>query len=61
MFHQLLTYVDVSAAYVGVDEDFSFYLIAIANASSALGRIVAGILADKFGTLISFKSPYRFL
>ncbi|KAF7793205.1 hypothetical protein EIP86_004314 [Pleurotus ostreatoroseus] len=49
--YTVLTYIDVSAAFVGVDENFSFYLVSIANAASAIGRIGAGILADKFGAL----------
>ena len=36
---------------MGIDENFSFYLVSIANAGSALGRISAGLLADRFGAL----------
>ena len=46
---QVLTYIDISAAFVGVDENFSFYLVSIANAGSALGRVSAGFLSDRFG------------
>lgn len=35
----------------GVDEDFAFYLVSIANAASMLGRLAAGYLADKVGKL----------
>ena len=45
----VLTYIDVSATKAGVSEDFSFYLVSIANASSSLGRLGAGILTDKYG------------
>lgn len=47
----MLTYIDVSAVYVGVDPDFSFYLISIANAASGLGRICAGAAADRVGAI----------
>ncbi|KAG6816511.1 hypothetical protein H0H87_005513 [Tephrocybe sp. NHM501043] len=39
----------VGAVAVGVPEDFSFYLVSIANASSGLGRVVSGIIVDKLG------------
>lgn len=48
---QVLTYIDVSAVSEGISEDFSFYLLAIANGFSALGRIVGGIVADRTGPL----------
>jgi MFS family permease len=44
-----LTYISVSAVAIGVSKDFSFYIIAIANASSAFGRFSSGLLADKIG------------
>jgi hypothetical protein len=34
---------------VGIDPNFSFYLISIANAASGFGRIFAGVMADRFG------------
>ncbi|KIJ59680.1 hypothetical protein HYDPIDRAFT_43826 [Hydnomerulius pinastri MD-312] len=52
-----LTYMSVSAESVGVSSDFSFYLVAIVNASSAIGRLSAGLLADRYGptnTMIPF-------
>lgn len=39
----------ISALQVGVSDDFAFYFIAIANGSSAFGRLTAGLLADRFG------------
>jgi nitrate/nitrite transporter NarK len=39
----------VSAVEIGVSKDFSFYILAIANASSAVARLLTGILGDKFG------------
>jgi MFS transporter, MCT family, solute carrier family 16 (monocarboxylic acid transporters), member 10 len=45
----VLTYIDVSAVSFGISENFAFYLVAIANAASAVGRLSAGVLADKAG------------
>jgi nitrate/nitrite transporter NarK len=39
----------VSAVEIGVSKDFSFYILAIANASAAVGRVFNGIMGDKFG------------
>lgn len=50
---QVLTYIDVSAVSKGIDPNFSFYLLAIANACSAIGRILGGLLADRIGMLPS--------
>ncbi|KAF9462765.1 MFS general substrate transporter [Collybia nuda] len=46
-----LTYVEISALTRGVPMDLSFYLVAIANASSLFGRYIAGILADRIGPI----------
>ncbi|KAG2157001.1 MFS general substrate transporter [Suillus clintonianus] len=43
-----LTYISVSAVAIGVSKDFSFYILAIANATSAL-RVSFGLMADKIG------------
>lgn len=43
-----LTYLSVSAVAIGVSKDFSFYILAIANAASAL-RMSFGLMSDKFG------------
>ncbi|KIK66122.1 hypothetical protein GYMLUDRAFT_158610 [Collybiopsis luxurians FD-317 M1] len=56
----ILTYIDISAVTRGVSPDYSFYLVAIANASSAVGRIVAGVVVDKIGA-INFIAPMTFL
>ncbi|KAE8153451.1 major facilitator superfamily domain-containing protein [Aspergillus avenaceus] len=42
----------------GMSSRMSFYLVSILNASSFFGRVIPGILADKFGTLnmLSFLS-----
>ncbi|KAF8556571.1 MFS general substrate transporter [Imleria badia] len=47
----VLTYIPISAVQMGVSNDFAFYFIAIANGSSGLGRITAGLLADRFGAI----------
>ncbi|KAF9047236.1 major facilitator superfamily domain-containing protein [Rhodocollybia butyracea] len=39
------------AVAVGVSPEMAFYLISIANASSAFGRIVAGFMTDRIGAL----------
>ncbi|KAG2135292.1 MFS general substrate transporter [Suillus clintonianus] len=46
-----LTYISVSATAIGVSKDFSFYILAIANASSTFGRVSAGLITDKVGAL----------
>ncbi|KAG1831881.1 major facilitator superfamily domain-containing protein [Suillus variegatus] len=46
-----LTYISVSAVIIGVSKGFSFYIIAIANAASAFGRLSSGLLGDKIGAL----------
>ncbi|KAJ7490590.1 major facilitator superfamily domain-containing protein [Mycena latifolia] len=49
LYTAVLTYIDISATSVGVSPEFSFYLIAIANAASLFGRLVSGVATDKFG------------
>ncbi|CDO71091.1 hypothetical protein BN946_scf184844.g95 [Trametes cinnabarina] len=44
-----LTYLFLSGITEGVNPDPSFYLTSIANASSLIGRLGAGVLADGFG------------
>ncbi|KAG0708017.1 MFS general substrate transporter [Suillus ampliporus] len=46
-----LTYISVSAVAIGVSKDFSFYILAIANAASTVGRLTSGLMADKVGAL----------
>ncbi|KAG2145069.1 MFS general substrate transporter [Suillus cothurnatus] len=48
-FYTELTYISVSAVAIGVSKDFSFYIIAIANAASAFGRVSSGLLGDQIG------------
>lgn len=45
------------AAYaisIGVTQSLAFYLVSIVNAASLFGRIIPGLLADKFGPLNLF-------
>ncbi len=49
-FRTVLTYISVSATSYGVSPDIAFYLVSIVNATSGIGRIVAGICADRFST-----------
>lgn len=37
--------------HAGTDEDMSFYLLAILNGTSFFGRVIPGLLADRFGSL----------
>jgi MFS transporter, MCT family, solute carrier family 16 (monocarboxylic acid transporters), member 10 len=37
--------------FVGIPDSKAFYLISVANASSALGRIGSGVAMDRFGAL----------
>lgn len=46
-----LTYLAVSAVAIGISKDFAFYMLAIATAASAFGRLSSGLLADKIGAL----------
>ncbi len=61
----VLTYIDISAVTYGVSPEYSFYLVAIANACSAVGRLVAGFVTDKSGQYELFrlfllsKGPFR--
>ncbi|KAG1863603.1 MFS general substrate transporter [Suillus subalutaceus] len=49
-FYTELTYLPVSAVAIGVSKDFSFYILAIANAASAL-RVSFGLMSDKIGAI----------
>ncbi|KAI5983073.1 MFS general substrate transporter [Pisolithus albus] len=54
------TYLPVSATAVGMSNSFSFFLVAITNASSGFGRLFAGFLADHIGPLNAM-IPFRAL
>ncbi|KDQ09189.1 hypothetical protein BOTBODRAFT_179205 [Botryobasidium botryosum FD-172 SS1] len=47
--YTVLTYIDVAGVSVGLNPNFSFYLVAIANAASGVGRLGAGVLGDYIG------------
>lgn len=44
-------FIGTFAKTVGMSDHLSFYLLAILNASSIVGRTVTGILADKYGRI----------
>ncbi|KAM5538093.1 hypothetical protein V8D89_008290 [Ganoderma adspersum] len=58
--YTVLTYIDVSAPLVGVPDDLAFYLVAIANACSAIGRVGGGLLSDRIGPL-NVMIPFTFI
>ncbi|KAJ7074568.1 MFS general substrate transporter [Mycena amicta] len=49
--YTLLTYIDVSATKAGISPSFDVYFVSLANASSGVGRILTGILADRIGCI----------
>jgi len=49
--YTVLTYIDVAGVSFGLDPNFSFYLVSIANAGSAVGRMGGGLLADRVGPI----------
>ncbi|KAJ7350620.1 major facilitator superfamily domain-containing protein [Mycena albidolilacea] len=49
--YTVLTYIDVSATFVGISPEFSFYLISMANGASLFGRLTAGVTTDKLGAV----------
>jgi len=58
--YTVLTYIETSAIFVGVDPRFAFYLISIANASSGFGRILSGLMSDRVGA-INIMAPLTLL
>jgi MCP family monocarboxylic acid transporter-like MFS transporter 10 len=49
--HLVLTYIESSAIAAGIEPSKAFYLVSIANAASAIGRIGSGLVADRVGPL----------
>ena len=47
----VLTYIDSAAVTAGIGSDMAFYLVAIANASSALGRVAPSFMVNRFGVV----------
>lgn len=46
-----LIYLQGSAQAAGLSPNFAFYLTAISNCASLIGRIASGVLADRYGPL----------
>ncbi|KAH8106910.1 MFS general substrate transporter [Cristinia sonorae] len=55
--YTVLTYIDVSAVSAGLSPSFTFYLVAIANASSSLGRVIGGHIGDRIGPINAMIPP----
>ncbi|KAJ7087163.1 MFS general substrate transporter [Mycena epipterygia] len=47
----ILTYITSSAIAFGISPNFAFYLVAVVNFSSGVGRIVSGLLGDRYGSM----------
>ena len=46
-----MTFLSVSAVSIGFDDSVAFYLVAVANATSAIGRILGGAYAFVWGPI----------
>lgn len=46
-----MTFVTLSAELIGIRESLAFYLVAIINATSAVGRVGGGLLAVRYGPI----------
>ncbi|KAI5116454.1 hypothetical protein M0805_006175 [Coniferiporia weirii] len=55
--YTVLTYIVISASESGLDGNFAFYLLSIANASSTLGRVISGLLTDRIGA-VNVMAPF---
>ncbi|EJD49716.1 MFS general substrate transporter [Auricularia subglabra TFB-10046 SS5] len=49
--YAVLTYLDIAAISHGINPSLTFYLISIANASSGVGRLAAGLAGDRIGAV----------
>ncbi|KAF9518774.1 hypothetical protein BS47DRAFT_1325097 [Hydnum rufescens UP504] len=49
--YTVLTYIDTMAVGLGINPEMSFYLVAIANAASAVGRFVPCLAANRLGAV----------
>ncbi|KLO19242.1 MFS general substrate transporter [Schizopora paradoxa] len=47
--YTMLTFLSVSSLLIGFTESLAFYVVSIANATSAVGRMAGGVLAVKYG------------
>jgi hypothetical protein len=52
----VLTFIDISATFVGVPASFSFYLVSIGNACAGIGRISTALLVDKLGNIVTLST-----
>ncbi|KAF7373937.1 MFS general substrate transporter [Mycena sanguinolenta] len=47
----MLTYISSSAIAFGISPNIAFYFVAVANFSSGIGRLISGLLGDRFGAM----------
>ncbi|KAH9928564.1 MFS general substrate transporter [Epithele typhae] len=59
--YTVLTYLDVAAVQQGISDNLAFYLLSIANACSAVGRVVGGLVADRWTGPLNIMIPATFL
>ncbi|TFY81410.1 hypothetical protein EWM64_g2605 [Hericium alpestre] len=49
--YTVLTYIGASGPTQGLTDNYSFYLVVIANAASGFGRLTSGVIADRIGPI----------
>ncbi|KAF9447586.1 MFS general substrate transporter [Macrolepiota fuliginosa MF-IS2] len=49
--YTVLMFIDISAVSIGISPNFSFYLVSFVNGSSGIGRLVTGVMTDRYGPL----------
>jgi MFS transporter, MCT family, solute carrier family 16 (monocarboxylic acid transporters), member 10 len=49
--YTVLTYIATYATQRGISQSTAYNLVSISNASSLIGRLITGLLGDKFGPL----------
>jgi MFS transporter, MCT family, solute carrier family 16 (monocarboxylic acid transporters), member 10 len=49
--YTVLTYIATCATERGISQSMAYNLVAITSASSLIGRVIIGFLADQFGPL----------
>jgi MFS transporter, MCT family, solute carrier family 16 (monocarboxylic acid transporters), member 10 len=49
--YTVLTYIATYATQRGTSQGTAYNLVSLANASSLIGRLITGLLGDKFGPL----------
>ena len=54
----MLIFIDASGPSQGIPPHLSTYVVAIANAGSAVGRLLSGTLADRVGTSLSHRASF---